>query len=228
MPRRRRTKPGDGPEVLIIGGGFAGISALEVLGRSRVRVTLVDRNIYSTFQPLLYQVATAGLTAADVAYPLWSATGRRGARFRKGELAALDLGQRVAVLASGEKLSYDYLIVATGVSAAFYGGEGAAEHSISLYTRRDAITLRNQLMAALEKRNEGLTDPEDRHEGERAPGDVEIPAEQVDPGEGQVPGADHHRYQEVSKRGGNRRDQEEEDHHHAVHGEQLVVGVGVD
>ncbi len=160
MPRRRRTKPGDGPEVLIIGGGFAGISALEVLGRSRVRVTLVDRNIYSTFQPLLYQVATAGLTAADVAYPLWSATGRRGARFRKGELTALDLGERVAVLASGEKLSYDYLIVATGVSAAFYGVEGAAEHSLSLYTRRDAITLRNQLMAALEKRNEGLTDPE--------------------------------------------------------------------
>jgi NADH dehydrogenase len=160
MPRRRRRKPGDGPEVLIIGGGFAGISALEVLGRARVRVTLVDRNIYSTFQPLLYQVATAGLTAADVAYPLWSATGRRGARFRKGELAALDLGQRVAVLASGEKLSYDYLIVATGVSAAFYGVDGAAEHSLSLYTRRDAITLRNQLMAALEKRNEGLTDPE--------------------------------------------------------------------
>ena len=67
------------------------MSALQVLGRSDARVTLVDRNIYSTFQPLLYQVATAGLTAADVAYPLWSATGRRGARFRRGELASLDL-----------------------------------------------------------------------------------------------------------------------------------------
>ncbi len=146
--------------MLIIGGGFAGMSALQVLGRSDARVTLVDRNIYSTFQPLLYQVATAGLTAADVAYPLWSATGRRGARFRRGELASLDLAGRVATLATGEALSYDYLIVATGVSAAFYGVDGAAEHSLSLYTRRDAITLRNQLMAALENRNEGLTDPE--------------------------------------------------------------------
>ena len=55
---------------------------------------LLDRNVYSTFQPLLYQVATAGLTSADVAYPLWSATGRRGARFRKGELVGLDLSRR--------------------------------------------------------------------------------------------------------------------------------------
>ena len=119
--------------MLIIGGGFAGVSALQVLGRSEARVTLVDRNIYSTFQPLLYQVATAGLTAADVAYPLWSATGRRGARFRRGELVSLDLAGRVATLATGEALSYDYLIVATGVSAAFYGVDGAAEHSLSLY-----------------------------------------------------------------------------------------------
>ena len=61
----------------------------------------MDRNVYSTFQPLLYEVATAGLTAADVAYPLWTATGRRGARFRKGELASLDLERRIATLASG-------------------------------------------------------------------------------------------------------------------------------
>jgi len=149
-----------GPAVLVIGGGFAGLSALQVLGRTSARVTLVDRNIYSTFQPLLYQVATAGLTGADVAYPLWSATGRRSARYRKGELAGLDLERRVATLAAGEELSYDYLIIATGVSAAFFGVAGAAEHSLSLYTRRDAITLRNQLMDELEQRNEGLAHPE--------------------------------------------------------------------
>jgi NADH:ubiquinone reductase (H+-translocating) len=150
----------DGPEVLVIGGGFAGLSALQVLGRTRAQVTLVDRNIYSTFQPLLYQVATAGLTAADVAYPLWAATGRRGARYRKGELAKLDLEQRVATLAAGEELSYDYLIIATGVTAAFFGVDGAAENSLSLYTRRDAVALRNRLMEELEQRNEGLDDPE--------------------------------------------------------------------
>jgi NADH:ubiquinone reductase (H+-translocating) len=156
----RRRQQGNGPKVLIVGGGFAGMSALAVLGRSDADVTLVDRNVYSTFQPLLYQVATAGLTAADVAYPLWSATGRRGARFRKGDLAELDLASQTATLAFGEKLQYDYLILATGVSAAFFGVPGAAEYSLSLYTRRDAVTLRNVLMDALERRNEGLTAPE--------------------------------------------------------------------
>ncbi len=160
MRARRPGTPSDGPAVLVVGGGFAGISALPVLARSAARVTLVDRHVYSTFQPLLYQVATAGLTGADVAYPLWSATGRQGASFRKGELAGLDLGRRVARLDSGEELGYDYLIIATGVSAAFFGVAGAAEHSLSLYTRRDAITLRNRLMAALERRNEGLAGPE--------------------------------------------------------------------
>ncbi len=158
--RVKRRKPGSGPSVLIVGGGFAGLSAMQALARSGASVTLVDRNIYSTFQPLLYQVATAGLTSADVAYPLWAATAKAGARFRKGELAAVDLTRRVATLTSGEDLGYDYLIIATGVSAAYFGVAGAAEHSISLYTRRDAVALRNTLLDALERRNEGLADPE--------------------------------------------------------------------
>ena len=72
--RRGWRKPGgpSGPSVVIIGGGFAGLSALNALASAPVAVTLVDRNVYSTFQPLLYQVATAGLTSTDVAYPLWS------------------------------------------------------------------------------------------------------------------------------------------------------------
>jgi NADH dehydrogenase len=160
MGRNGRRKQSGGPAVVVVGGGFAGISALQVLARSGADVTLVDKNVYSTFQPLLYEVATAGLTSADVAYPLWSATGRRGARFRNGELVSLDLDRRVATLDSGEELSYDYLIIATGVGAAFFGVPGAAEHSMSLYTRRDAVALRNALLAALERRNEGLTKPE--------------------------------------------------------------------
>jgi NADH dehydrogenase len=158
--RVKRHRKGSGPSVLIVGGGFAGLSAMQALAGSGASVTLVDRNIYSTFQPLLYQVATAGLTSADVAYPLWAATGKAGARFRKGELARLDLVHRIATLNSGEDLSYDYLIIATGVSAAFFGVAGAAEYSISLYTRKDAVALRNTLLDALERRNEGLADPE--------------------------------------------------------------------
>jgi NADH:ubiquinone reductase (H+-translocating) len=157
--RRRTGQADDRPAVVIIGGGFAGLSALDAVARAGARVTVVDRNIYSTFQPLLYQVATAGLTAADVAYPLWSATGRHGSSYRKGEPAAIDLDQRIVTLAAGDKLSYDYLIIATGVSAAFFGVPGAAEHALSLYTRRDSVALRNLLMDELERRNEGLTDP---------------------------------------------------------------------
>lgn len=157
---RSKGRADDGPRVVIVGGGFAGLTAMHALARSGAAVTLVDRNVYSTFQPLLYEVSTAGLTAADVAYPLWSATFRRGAEFRKGDLSGLDLERRVVTLAAGEELSYDYLIIATGVSAAFFGVPGAAEYSLSLYTRRDAVTLRNTLMDALERCNEGLTDPE--------------------------------------------------------------------
>jgi len=156
----RRRRPAHGPDVLIIGGGFAGLSAMQAVAKSGARVTIVDRNVYSTFQPLLYQVATAGLTSSDVAYPLWTATERHGGRFRKGELSELDIVKKTATLAVGEELRYDYLIITTGVSAAFFGVPGAAEHSLSLYTRKDAVTLRNQLMDALERRNEGLAAPE--------------------------------------------------------------------
>jgi NADH:ubiquinone reductase (H+-translocating) len=158
MPAGKRMT--EGPHVLIVGGGFAGLSVLDVLAKTNARVTLIDRNVYSTFQPLLYQVATAGLTAADVAYPLWSVTRRTRAHFRKGELAGLDLSARTARLADGAEISYDYLVLATGVSANFYGVTGAAENTLSLYTRRDAITLRNRLLVEFERRASGDTDPE--------------------------------------------------------------------
>jgi len=138
-----------------VGAGFGGLAALAGLAVPGIHTTLVDRNSYSTFQPLLYQVATAGLTSSDVAYPLWTAARKAKARFRKGEFAGLDTGSRQVLLADGAKLDYDYLIVATGVGAAFYGVTGAAEHSLSLYTRRDAITLRQHLMAELESRSTG-------------------------------------------------------------------------
>jgi NADH:ubiquinone reductase (H+-translocating) len=149
--------------IVVIGAGFAGLAALDELATlarnrrgkpgGRVQLTLVDRNSYSTFQPLLYQVATAGLTAADVAYPAWTAVHKAASGFRKGEVTGLDTDARHVLLADGSVLGYDYLILATGVSAAFFGVPGAAEHAFSLYTRRDAIVLRDQLMAELERRS---------------------------------------------------------------------------
>jgi len=104
--------------VVICGAGFAGLSAISRLTRAGLRVTLVDGHLYSTFQPLLYQVATSGLNPGDVAYPAGGFARRYGAIFRHGELATIDSESRRIKLTNGLELGYDYLIVATGVSAA--------------------------------------------------------------------------------------------------------------
>ena len=149
--RRGRPPAPDAPSVVVVGAGFAGLATLRTLTSAGMRVTLVDHNIYSTFQPLLYQVATGGLNPGDVAYPVRSFTRKYGARFRRGELTGIDPGNRTIALADGGQLSYDYLIVATGVSAAYFGIEGAAKNTLGLYTRRDAVTLRDHLMDGLER-----------------------------------------------------------------------------
>jgi NADH dehydrogenase len=153
----RASQPGpalaaDGaPRVVVVGAGFGGLAAVRALAGAGMRTTLIDRNVYATFQPLLYQVATGGLTSSDVAYPARSASRRHGAVFRHGELAGIDRAARRITLADGTALGYDYLILATGVAAAYHGVPGAAEHSLSLYTRRDAIALRDQIMADLDR-----------------------------------------------------------------------------
>ncbi len=150
IARRHQADP-DAPHVVICGAGFGGLSAIAGLTRAGLRVTLVDGHLYSTFQPLLYQVATGGLNPADVAYPAGGFVRRYGAIFRRGELAAIDAASRRIKLANGRDLSYDYLILATGVSAAFYGIKGAAENTFGLYTRTDAIVLRDRIMAGFER-----------------------------------------------------------------------------
>jgi len=137
--------------VIICGAGFGGLSGISRLTRAGMRVTLVDEHLYSTFQPLLYQVATAGLNPGDVAYPAGGFARRYGANFRRGELAAIDPASRSIKLTNGREVEYDYLIVATGVSASYYGIKGAAEHTFGLYTRTDAIVLRDHLMAGFER-----------------------------------------------------------------------------
>ena len=151
MWRRTHRQAGDAPQVIVVGAGFAGMAAVEELDRAGAQVLLIDRNVYSTFQPLLYQVATGGLNPGDVSYPARAFTRRRGARFRLGDVTGVDPVRRQVTLADGGRFDYDYLILATGVSAAYYGVAGAAEHSLGLYTRRDAVELRNHLMARLER-----------------------------------------------------------------------------
>ncbi len=137
--------------MIICGAGFGGLSAISKLTRAGLRVTLVDGHLYSTFQPLLYQVATAGLNPGDVAYPAGGFARRHGAIYRRGELAAIDPASRRIKLTNGLELGYDYLILATGVSASYYGIKGAAQNTFGLYTRTDAIVLRDHLMAGFER-----------------------------------------------------------------------------
>jgi NADH dehydrogenase len=157
IARKRQADP-DAPHVLICGAGFGGLSAIDRLTRSGLRVTLLDRHLYSTFQPLLYQVATAGLNPGDVAYPAGGFVRRYGAIYRRGELSAIDPAARLVKLADGRELGYDYLILAAGVSASYYGIKGAAENTFGLYTRTDAVALRNCFMAGFERLSVGSGD----------------------------------------------------------------------
>ena len=99
-------------------------------------MTLVDRNVYSTFQPLPLRGGDGRADLGRRRLPALDGGLAARCEFRKGELASLDLERRTRDAGGGEQLSYDYLIIATGVSAAFFGVAGAAEHSLSLYTRR--------------------------------------------------------------------------------------------
>ena len=140
----------DTAHVVIVGAGFAGLSAVSKLRKSGARVTVIDKNLYSTFQPLLYQVATGGLNPGDVSYPVGGFTTKRRARYMRGELVAIDPSARRVRLAGGREIDYDYLILATGVSANYFGVNGAAENTFGLYTRADAIHLRDHIMNGFE------------------------------------------------------------------------------
>jgi NADH dehydrogenase len=160
--REQRPASAGAARVVVVGAGFGGLAAVRRLARSEMQTTLVDRNVYSTFQPLLYEVATAGLTSSDVAYPARSESRRYRAAFRHGELAGIDPTARQIILADDSKIGYDYLILATGVGAAYHGIPGAAEFSLGLYTRHDAIVLRDRIMVGLERiSSTGMPDDDD-------------------------------------------------------------------
>ena len=151
----------DTARVVIVGAGFAGLSAVGQLRKAGLHVTVVDKHLYSTFQPLLYQVATGGLNPGDVAYPVGGFTFRRGARYIRGELVAIDQARRVVRLEDGREIEYDYLVLATGVSANYFGVQGAAENTFGLYSRTDAIVLRDHIMNGFEWLS---ADPDGRRE----------------------------------------------------------------
>jgi len=138
------------PHVVIIGGGFAGLYAAKVLGRSPVRITLVDRYNHHLFQPLLYQVATASLSPANIAAPIRRVLRRqRNTTVLLAQAAAINVHQRTVELSDGQ-LTYDYLILAAGATHSYLGHDEWAKHARGLKTIDDAVEIRRRFLLAFE------------------------------------------------------------------------------
>jgi NADH dehydrogenase len=139
-------------QIVIVGGGFAGVNcAHKVAANPNVRVTLIDKNNYQQFQPLLYQVATALLAPSNIAFNLRVAVKKYpNIDVRLAEVVSVDLKSRTVQTADGEHYQGDYLVLAAGSQANFFGTPGAEQNSYPLYSLRDAERLRSRLLAMLE------------------------------------------------------------------------------
>lgn len=138
------------PRVVILGAGFAGINAAKALERAPVRVTVIDRKNHHTFQPLLYQVALAVLSPAEIASPIRTVL-RRASNMEVvlGEVAGFDLDRRM-VRMEGLELPYDYLVVASGATHAYFGHPEWEQYAPGLKTIEDAIEIRRRVLTAFE------------------------------------------------------------------------------
>lgn len=143
-------KAGKTPHVVVLGGGFGGLWATRALAKSPVRITLVDRTNHHLFQPLLYQVATAGLSAPDIAAPLRHILRKQAnVTVRLDDVHGIDTAARRVDLAQG-RLDYDFLVVATGSTHAYFGHDEWAGHAPGLKTLDDALAIRARVLSAFE------------------------------------------------------------------------------
>ncbi len=137
---------------MILGGGFAGLYAARRLRRAPVRLTLVDRRNHHLFQPLLYQVATAALSAVDIAEPIRKILHRqRNATVLLAQAEDVDLPARKVLLDGGGELHYDYLVVATGASHSYFGNDHWQRHAPGLKTLEDALGIRRRVLLSYEQ-----------------------------------------------------------------------------
>jgi NADH dehydrogenase len=137
--------------VVVVGAGFAGLSAARALIGKPVEVTIVDQRNFHTFQPLLYEVATAGLESGDVAYPIRVIFGKAdNVSFRMDRVTGVDWVRREVLCDGAAALPFDSLIVASGATAKFFGIPGASDHSFPLYTLTDARRLRDHILRRME------------------------------------------------------------------------------
>jgi NADH:ubiquinone reductase (H+-translocating) len=150
------------PHVVIVGAGFGGLAAAKALAHADVDVTLIDQRNHHVFQPLLYQVATAALSPADIAGPIRSiVSGQKNIRVLLDRVTGVDKVYNSLSLASGRNEAYDWLIIATGARHSYFGRDNWAEHAPGIKTLDDATAVRRKVLVALE-RAETETDPERR------------------------------------------------------------------
>ncbi len=136
--------------VVIIGAGFGGLNAARILARAPLRITVIDRKNHHTFQPLLYQVATAGLSPGEIAAPIRSILRRyKNVKVLMDEVTGFDLDRRV-VEAQDQAIPYDYLIVAAGARHAYFGHDDWEPLAPGLKTIEDALEIRRRVLLAFE------------------------------------------------------------------------------
>lgn len=144
-------KANNKPHVVVIGAGFAGLAAVRGLKRADVRVTLIDRHNYHLFQPLLYQVATAALSPAQIAQPIRAVVRQqKNCTVALGEVVGIDTAAKIVRGHKGE-IAYDYLVVATGATHAYFGHDDWADAAPGLKTIDDATHIRRRVLQAFEK-----------------------------------------------------------------------------
>ena len=138
--------------IIVIGGGFAGLNFIkELFGNKFYTVTLVDRNNYNYFTPLLYQVATSLLEPSSISYPFRKLLKNKDVKFRNASLIKVDSALNKVSLSDGEDLHYDYLVFAAGTKTNFFGNESIRKNAFSLKGIDDALFMRNELIKTLER-----------------------------------------------------------------------------
>src|SRR5437868_6915427 len=152
------------PRVVVVGGGFGGLQAALGLAKADVNVTILDRKNHDTFQPLLYQVALAALSPADIAAPIRQALhGRKNVEVLIGDAIRFDLHRRRIHLKEGIDIAYDYLVVAAGATHSYFGHEEWAPLAPGLKTLEDATEIRRRILLAFElSERESLLDGHNR------------------------------------------------------------------